>query len=658
MLHGLARLDRGQHDALVAGAESVAGRPVRARGLARARRAGRDLLVDRALSRACGASRACRTSGTSSKAGRARRARDRDHAVPLQPPRDRAAHGAGRVSAGARGAARRAAPAVPLLEGQPPRFHRARAEPARAGARRGQGGRGAGARPAPRQPLRAGRFPRRRRATARLRACTACRCSARSTSCRSSRARPRPRCSSSRCRRRTRRRCAARSICARAADLPFRTVPRLEDVVAGRSSFNELKEVAIEDLLGREPVQLDWTAIRTQLAGKRVLVTGGGGSIGSELCRQIARLGAESLTVLEHVRIQPLHHRAGIARATIRICCSMRVLGDCGDAVACERVFAPARPEVVFHAAAYKHVPLLQGAVARGVPQQRARHRDRRRGRRSPRRRQLRADLDRQGGQSDQRDGRLQARRRNVLPELRAPVAHALHHGALRQRARFGRLGRAAVPRADPRRRPGHGHASGDHALFHDDPGSLPADPAGGRARQRRRDLRARHGRAGAHPRSRRADDPPRRQDAGRRHPDRLHRPAPRRETVRGTVPSARELQRHDAREDFPGAAAQHVVEPADRAAATGRAAPCASSTRTRCARVLEQPAAGIRRAANAAQPHECHRRSVRGQPEGDDRMQQAFAQGRVSRSPASARASCRRPRSSPRKCCRCSTGR
>ena len=61
-------------------------------------------------------------------------------------------------------------------------------------------------------------------------------------------------------------------------------------------SFNELKEVAIEDLLGRDPVQLDWTAIRTRLAGKRVLVTGGGGSIGAELCRQIARLGAESLT--------------------------------------------------------------------------------------------------------------------------------------------------------------------------------------------------------------------------------------------------------------------------------------------------------------------------------------------------------------------------
>src|SRR5579885_2802569 len=81
--------------------------------------------------------------------------------------------------------------------------------------------------------------------------------------------------------------------------VPFRTVPRLQDVVAGRMGFTDLKEVAIEDLLGRDPVQLDWTAIRTGLAGQRVLVTGGGGSIGAELCRQVARLGVEALTVLE-----------------------------------------------------------------------------------------------------------------------------------------------------------------------------------------------------------------------------------------------------------------------------------------------------------------------------------------------------------------------
>ncbi len=145
-------------------------------------------------------------------------------------------------------------------------------------------------------------------------------------------------------------------------NLPFRTVPRLEDVVAGRSSFNELKEVAIEDLLGREQVQLDWTAIRTRLAGKRVLVSGGGGSIGSELCRQIARLGAESLTVLELSEFNLYTIEQELKRDYPDLLFNAW-LGDCGDAMTCARVFEQARPQVVFHAAAYKHVPLLQGQV-------------------------------------------------------------------------------------------------------------------------------------------------------------------------------------------------------------------------------------------------------------------------------------------------------
>ncbi len=145
-------------------------------------------------------------------------------------------------------------------------------------------------------------------------------------------------------------------------NLPFRTVPRLEDVVAGRASFNELKEVAIEDLLGRDPVQLDWTAIRTQLAGKRVLITGGGGSIGSELCRQIARLGAESLTVFD-ISEYNLYLIEQELRGEHPDILFNAVLGDCTDAIACERVFASTRPEIVFHAAAYKHVPLLQAQL-------------------------------------------------------------------------------------------------------------------------------------------------------------------------------------------------------------------------------------------------------------------------------------------------------
>ncbi|MEO8460405.1 MAG: nucleoside-diphosphate sugar epimerase/dehydratase [Dokdonella sp.] len=144
--------------------------------------------------------------------------------------------------------------------------------------------------------------------------------------------------------------------------LPFRTVPRLDDIVAGRSSFNELKEVAIEDLLGRDPVQLDWTAIRVGLSGRRVLVTGGGGSIGSELCRQIARLGASALTIMELSEFNLYRVEQELRREFPDLLLIPR-LGDCGDPVACEHVFAEARPEIVFHAAAFKHVPLLQGQL-------------------------------------------------------------------------------------------------------------------------------------------------------------------------------------------------------------------------------------------------------------------------------------------------------
>ena len=141
--------------------------------------------------------------------------------------------------------------------------------------------------------------------------------------------------------------------------LPFRTVPRLKDVIEGRSAFNQLKEVAIDDLLGRDPVTLDWTAIRTGLTGRRVLISGGGGSIGSELCRQVARLGIESLCVVELCEYN-LYRIERELRAEFPELILNVVLGDCGDPAVCEYAMALARPNAVFHAAAYKHVPMLQ----------------------------------------------------------------------------------------------------------------------------------------------------------------------------------------------------------------------------------------------------------------------------------------------------------
>ena len=148
--------------------------------------------------------------------------------------------------------------------------------------------------------------------------------------------------------------------------LPFRTVPRLKDVIEGRSAFNQLKEVAIDDLLGRDPVSLDWTAIRTGLTGRRVLVTGGGGSIGSELCRQVARLGIESLCIVELSEFN-LYQIERELRAEFPDLILDVVLGDCGDSAVIEHAMQRARPSVVFHAAAYKHVPMLQEQAREAV---------------------------------------------------------------------------------------------------------------------------------------------------------------------------------------------------------------------------------------------------------------------------------------------------
>ncbi len=150
-------------------------------------------------------------------------------------------------------------------------------------------------------------------------------------------------------------------LCERSG-LPFRTIPRLEDVVAGRAAPDEIKEVAIEDLLGRDPVDLDWTRIAQSIGQHRVLVTGGGGSIGAELCRQVARLRAASLTIVEISEFN-LYRIERELRANFPELELHLILADSGDAVAMEHLFAARKPQVVLHAAAYKHVPMLQGQL-------------------------------------------------------------------------------------------------------------------------------------------------------------------------------------------------------------------------------------------------------------------------------------------------------
>ena len=148
--------------------------------------------------------------------------------------------------------------------------------------------------------------------------------------------------------------------------LPFRTVPRLDDLLEGQSLPGELKEVAIEDLLGRQPVVPDWQAIRSWLGGRSVLVTGGGGSIGAELCRQCARNGARQITVVDIDELALATIEARLRRDFPQIEC-LPVLGDCGDPAVMRHALSLSKPEAVFHAAAYKQVPVLEGQIREAV---------------------------------------------------------------------------------------------------------------------------------------------------------------------------------------------------------------------------------------------------------------------------------------------------
>ena len=148
--------------------------------------------------------------------------------------------------------------------------------------------------------------------------------------------------------------------------LPFRTVPRLRDVLEGRATVGDLKEVAIEDLLGREPVAPDWDAMRAWLGGRSVLVTGAGGSIGSELCRQLAELGAGSLTLVEQneLALITIHEDIRNRAPSLPVHC---VLGNCGDPAVITHALRLGHAKAVLHAAAYKQVPMLEAQIREAV---------------------------------------------------------------------------------------------------------------------------------------------------------------------------------------------------------------------------------------------------------------------------------------------------
>ena len=158
---------------------------------------------------------------------------------------------------------------------------------------------------------------------------------------------------------------AAIAVRKKAADLAVRegahvlTVPGLEDVMSGRVAVSAIRPVSIEDLLGRDAVRIDTHDIRSMLADKTILVTGAGGSIGFELCRQLARFGIGRLVLIElsELNLYTVEQWFAKQHPDMRI---HPLVGDVKDPRRMQEIFTAWRPQVVFHAAAYKHVPLME----------------------------------------------------------------------------------------------------------------------------------------------------------------------------------------------------------------------------------------------------------------------------------------------------------
>ena len=146
---------------------------------------------------------------------------------------------------------------------------------------------------------------------------------------------------------------------ARVESIPVKTLPSLHELITGDVDLAQIRPVQVEDLLGREQVEVDLAEVAAYLRNKTVLVSGAGGSIGSELCRQIARVGPARLVLVDYAETALFEIERELVEER-EFPASVPVLADCGNRAKLRQVFERYRPEVVFHAAAYKHVPLME----------------------------------------------------------------------------------------------------------------------------------------------------------------------------------------------------------------------------------------------------------------------------------------------------------
>ena len=154
------------------------------------------------------------------------------------------------------------------------------------------------------------------------------------------------------------------------AGVRYRTVPHLHELLMGGGSISQLREVSVEDLLGRDPVQLDLSQVRNQIAGKVVMVTGAAGSIGSELCRQVLAYSPAKLIVLDQAETPMFYLQLQLTKLPggDRV---VYAVADVANMSRMRRIIGEGAVEIIFHAAAYKHVPLVElnirGALTNNV---------------------------------------------------------------------------------------------------------------------------------------------------------------------------------------------------------------------------------------------------------------------------------------------------
>ncbi len=152
----------------------------------------------------------------------------------------------------------------------------------------------------------------------------------------------------------------------RSKNIPFRTMPGIYELIGGKVSVNRLREVDISDLLRREPAELDEEAVGRSLTGRRVLVTGAGGSIGLELCRQIARWNPSQLILLGHGENSIFDALLELRESNPSLSI-LPMIADVRDIDRIRDIFFELQPEVIFHAAAHKHVSLMEINVEEAV---------------------------------------------------------------------------------------------------------------------------------------------------------------------------------------------------------------------------------------------------------------------------------------------------